>query len=204
MAKRIWREQKTRRNPRNQLIELVACERDLLRFVNNWVWTYDPRLAVSGELPAKVPFELFPRQQEMLQFVLQRIEHGNDGLIEKSRDVGATWCLVTLAIWKWLFHPGFKTTFGSRKVEYVDRLGDPDSIFEKMRMLLRELPKWMLPKDFSWREHSNHMLLLNPVNGNTIRGEGGDSAPDTSDAVSVEDAYEAYDLEMNAKYLKGK
>ena len=71
--------------------------------------------------------------------------------------------------------PGFKTTFGSRKEVYVDRIGDPDSIFGKLRLMLDRLPHWMLPQGLNRSEHDNFMRLLNPANGNAITGEAGDN-----------------------------
>lgn len=122
-----------------------------------------------------MPFDLFPRQEELLRFLNGRLIARSDGIIEKSRDIGFTWVAAGFALHRWIFVPGFKTTFGSRKEEYVDRIGDPDSIFEKIRLLRSNLPPWMLPKGFDPRRHDNHMQILNPENSNTIRGEAGDN-----------------------------
>lgn len=160
---------------RAQLIELERCRRSVHYWFDNWAWTYDPRLAsIDKSRGAFLPFELFPRQREMVDFILARIDAHEDGLIEKSRDIGFTWCAGGLALHHWIFVPGFKTAFGSRKAEYVDKRGDPDSIFEKIRMLYRALPRWMLPGGFSAREHDNYMRLKNPDNENVITGESGD------------------------------
>lgn len=159
--------------PVAQAIEMELCRRDPVRWFNNWAWTYDPRAAASGK-PAFMPFDLFSRQAEMLRWLEDRLAAREDGLIEKSRDIGFTWVAGGYALHKWLFVEGFKTTFGSRKEEYVDRLGDPDSIFEKIRLLLNRLPPWMRPSGFVSAVHDNHMRLLHPVSGNTIRGEAGD------------------------------
>ena len=48
-----------------------------------------------------------------------------DGLVEKSRDMGVSWLCVATAIWMWTFHEGAVVGFGSRKEDYVDKLGDP-------------------------------------------------------------------------------
>jgi hypothetical protein len=64
--------------------------------------------------------------------------------------------------------------WGSRKVELVDRLGDPNSIFEKIRLLVRALPEGFWPKGFNDREHLLVMRCLNPSNGSAIIGETGD------------------------------
>jgi len=162
-----------RHNPKIQKWETELCARSVKYFFNNWVYTLDPRLAALG-LPTVIPFDLFPRQEELLDWLDARLAAREDGLLEKSRDIGATWLLVGWAVHKWLFTDGFKTSFGSRKGELVDRLGDPDSIFEKMRQLIRLLPPWMKPRRFIPVLHDNHMRIVNPANGNVIRGEAGD------------------------------
>lgn len=154
-------------------VELEMCRRSVHRLFNDWFWTYDPRLAHGGR-PAHVPLDLFPRQVELINFLEARVAAREDGLVEKSRDIGFTWIAGGFALHRWRFVPGFKTTFGSRKGDYVDRIGDPDSIFEKIRMLLRAMPWWMFPQGFDWKVHDNYMRLVNPENGNVIRGEAGD------------------------------
>lgn len=118
--------------------------------------------------------DLFPRQTEAILWFKERSARKEDGLFEKSRDIGFTWMAGGYALHRWLFEPGYKATFGSRKGEYVDRIGDPDSIFEKIRMIYRSLPTWMLPRGFSVHAHDKHMLIENPELGCIIRGESGD------------------------------
>ena len=65
--------------------------------------------------------------------------------------------------------------FGSRKEILVDRAGDLQSIFEKIRSIVRNLPHYMKPKGFREHTHSNYMRLLNPANDATIIGEAGDN-----------------------------
>jgi hypothetical protein len=79
------------------------------------------------------------------------------------------------ALHGWLFRPGFSAGFGSRKLELVDRRGDLDSIFEKLRFLLDNLPAWMLPTGFRRADHDNQARLLNPATGAAVTGEGGDN-----------------------------
>jgi hypothetical protein len=57
----------------------------------------------------------------------------------------------------------------------VDRVGDPDSIFEKMRMIINELPRFFWPNGFDPRQHMTYMKIINPENGATITGEAGDN-----------------------------
>lgn len=122
-----------------------------------------------------MPFMLFPRQEEYLLWRRDRKSARENGLNEKSRGAGATWLNVVDQCHHWLFTENFSGSFGSRKADLVDKLGDPDSILEKARILLRYLPRWMLPPSFDWDIHSNYMRMINPDNGSTITGEAGDN-----------------------------
>lgn len=158
-----------------RVLEIERCRRDVRRMFNNWVWTYDPRSAGRGKA-AHVPMVLYPKQVELLNWLERREAEQNDGVLAKSRDVGFTWVMGGFAVHRWRFVDGYRTAFGSRKKALVDNLGDPDAIFEKIRMLLHGMPAWLLPPEFSFEADSKDSLIRNPMNGNTIRGEAGDDA----------------------------
>lgn len=144
------------------------------RFVRDCCVTYDPRNPARG-LPAKMPFIPFPKQNELIDFLLGLTETEDDGLIEKSRDMGATWICAAVSVWLWLYRPGSAVGWGSRKEQLVDKLGDPDSIFEKIRMIIRHLPPYCIPEGFSEKKHLSYMKCINPANDSTITGEAGDN-----------------------------
>lgn len=173
IERRLARLDALQSNPFGQLIELEVCRRDVVHWFNAWCWTYNPK-NVAARLPAHVPFDLFPRQEEMLRWIDARMAAREDGLIEKSREIGFTWLAGGYALHGWLFTGGFKATFGSRGEALVDRMGDPDSILEKIRMLYRGLPAWMMPPQFVPAKHDNHLRIINPDTESVIRGEAGD------------------------------
>ena len=140
-------------------------------FIQHWMDTYNPRKSAQKWMP----FVFFKRQDEFVAFLEELRANDENGLVEKCRDIGATWLVCAYSVWCWLFIPDFAFGWGSRKQELVDKLGDPDSIFEKMRLLIRRLPNVWLPDGFKWREHATHMKLINPENGSTITGESGDN-----------------------------
>jgi phage terminase large subunit len=149
--------------------EKLLCAEDIVHWVNFHLFTYDPRLPFKN-----VPFDAFPIQEEFLLWVQEREKNKEDGLVEKSRDQGATFLCGAYALHHWLFVPGCSIGFGSRKLDLVDRKGDPDCIFEKIRAMLYALPKEMMPRGFSRGHHDSQAKLLNPENGASITGEGGD------------------------------
>lgn len=146
-----------------------------IEFIEHWCNTYDPRNAQDPEKLTTMPFILFPKQREMVMFLYQCILVENNGLIEKAREMGATWVCCAFSVWLWLFMDGSSVGWGSRKELYVDKIGNADSIFEKMRMTIRDLPKEFLPAGFNERDHMGYMRILNPANGASITGEAGDS-----------------------------
>lgn len=143
-------------------------------FITDWGMTFDPRNAEIKQ-PTVVPFALFQKQQDFVTWVVDRWRSREDGLGEKSRDMGISWLCVGIAVWMWRFHPGVVVGFGSRKEEYVDKIGDPKCLFWKVRFFIRMLPIELRPVGYIEREHAPHMRVLNPENGSSIVGEAGDN-----------------------------
>jgi phage terminase large subunit len=145
-----------------------------VEFINHWCATYDPRNAGTDK-PTKMPFILFERQAAMVEFLWDCLKAQENGLVEKCRDMGATWVCTAFSVWLWLFWPGSSVGWGSRKEQLVDRIGDADSIFEKMRVLVNALPPEFLPAGFSAQDHMTFMRFVNPETDSSITGEAGDN-----------------------------
>lgn len=166
IQRRVEMLDRTRKNLELRGEEFEKCRKDPAYFITNWCWTYDPRRS-----PSNIPFDLFPRQAEYLHWLVDRTRAKEDGVVEKSRDMGLSWLCVGFAAHQLIFVPGAKITFGSRKELLVDRIGDPDSLFQKLRMLMDQLPLWMRPKKYS----DGFLKIVNGDNGSTITGESGDN-----------------------------
>lgn len=174
-----WRQvmlRKFKKNPAklHAALSYYAMPEHAAEFILHWVDTYDPRNAGSGNM-TRLPLILFEKQAELVAFLVMLVEEQENGLIDKSRDMGATWVCSAFSVWMWLFMPGCSVGWGSRKQELVDKLGDLDSIFEKLRQLIRGLPKEFLPIGFTYDKHLSFERILNPENGASITGEVGDN-----------------------------
>lgn len=143
-------------------------------FIDHWVDTYDPRNAGTGK-PVYMPFRLFRRQWEFIDFLEACRKGEAHGLCEKSRDMGVTWLAAGYSVWAWRFLHGAAIGWGSRKEDLVDKLGDPKSVFEKIRAAVQRLPKEFLPIGYVPRDHCSYMRLINPHTGATVTGEAGDN-----------------------------
>lgn len=140
-------------------------------FIMDWMDTYDPRNTTRKWMP----FVFFHKQVDLVDFLESCSMEEESGLIEKARDMGATWVCCGYTIWRWLFIKDDAVGWGSRKEALVDKLGDPDSIFEKLRLLYNRLPDVFKPSEFNEARNSKFMTLVNPENGSIVAGEAGDN-----------------------------
>lgn len=170
---RIERLNRIRENP-ECLPALKSYYRDHpADFIEDWGSTFDPRNADIG-LPSTVPFILFPKQREWVNWLLEHWQGRKPGLTEKSRDMGMSWLTVATAATLCLFRPGLVIGFGSRKEDYVDKIGDPKSLFWKAREFIAGLPV-EFRGGWDRRQHAPHMRILFPGTGSALTGEAGDN-----------------------------
>lgn len=144
----------------------------LADFINDWGCTFDPRLVERG-LPAVVPFILFPKQREWIIWTYRQWRSQEPGLTEKSRDMGVTWLAGAFSAAACMFYDGLAIGFGSRKEEYVDKIGSPKSIFWKIREFIKLVPPEFRP---GWSpSDAPHLRISFPHTGSVITGEAGDN-----------------------------
>jgi hypothetical protein len=154
----------------------AMCARDFLFYVNTFCWTFDPR-----RNPSALPFITYLFQDYSLLQIDESIDNpqpdggcGEDILTEKSRDMGASWMSLLPIEWRWHFRPRQSFLCVSRKEDYVDKYGDPKSLFWKFDFIHKNLPGWLRPtgcdgsKDNPYRAK---LHLLNPDNESVIDGE---------------------------------
>ncbi|MGE0201390.1 MAG: hypothetical protein AB7P76_10530 [Candidatus Melainabacteria bacterium] len=153
-------------HPAVQALLMETCRRDVVYWLNQFCWTFDPR----EDQPHR-PFVLYPFQADFVRELTARMAAGDDLLVEKSRDMGISWLVLLVFQHAWLFQPGRHFLLGSRKLDFVDNRGDPATLFEKLRYNLVRLPHWMRPAGFDPRKHDTAFKLINPANGNTMAGE---------------------------------
>jgi len=145
---------------------------DCVSFINHWCDTHDPRNAGTTK-PVWMPFILFKRQEELVHFVQDCLETDQPGLVEKCRTMGATWVCVCISVWLWLFYPGVAIGWGSQDADSVDQIGNPKSIFFKIRGLIDRLPEIFKPQGLTDSDIKQY-VCYNRATGSSIVGEVGD------------------------------
>lgn len=161
------------RKPKVMQAFIEECREDPLFWLRYTAWAYDPRKTSSSIEEPFIPWEF---QEEAITYLvnsLQRAQNENlfreNIVIDKARDMGASFCVLYVFQWFWQFH-GSSFIIGSRKEEEVDKIGDMDTPFEKLRFNIVRQPAFLLPSGFdiqSKKFSKERLLSTKPP------GEGG-------------------------------
>lgn len=156
-------------DPQKQAAAIELARRDPIFFIENFCWTFDPR-----ESPSDLPFILYDYQKDYVLWLVALIEAGEDGLTDKSRDMGATYLALCVFLWFWRFRENSRFLIGSRKEDLVDGKSesqDDAPLFKKLDYNIDRFPDWFLPRGFRKDVHRTFLNLTNPENGSQISGE---------------------------------
>jgi len=142
-------------------------------FISRFLYTFNPKVD-----PYHLPFELFPFQRKLVWGLKECIDNGLDVFIEKCREMGATYTVLDVFLWYWMYIPGSNFLLGSRKEQYVDNTkgsaglsNKEESLFGKLEYTISRMYPFMLPKGFDIKKHCTFMSIVNPENGNVFSGE---------------------------------
>ena len=91
----------------------LLCREDILYWVNFFVMTYNPR-----KNPSTIPFITYEYEDKLILELVEAIKNQKDILVEKSRDMGVTWCVLLVFCWFWQFKgEGFDFLVGTVVIE---------------------------------------------------------------------------------------
>ncbi len=130
-----------RGNPEEQAVLRCMCQRDVLFYVNVFAWTYDPRLKPGYQI---VPFITWDAQNDVLIKLRDNLGR-NHVFLEKSRDTGGSWLPIAFKRWRFNFYVDESYLFVSRTADYVEKPGNPKSLFWKFDFLGEWAPRWLTP-----------------------------------------------------------
>jgi hypothetical protein len=137
------------------------CKHDILFFISLFVWQFNPKKSGLVAAMPFIPWELqkrallkkpgvpWPEGEDEDEIddagLIWVIENQKSLLIEKSREMGASWLCLLVFLWYFLFHPYSKFHCISRNEEKVES-ADADSLFWKLDYAIENLPRWLLPR----------------------------------------------------------
>jgi len=184
---------KAAKDPVMQKDLLAACKESALFFINTFCWT-SWEMEVSDKTHSYVtspvalhPFITYERQDEMVAFLIDCFVNGHDGLIDKSRDMGASWLIALFIHWLWLFG---RDCLQLREMSRVEDLVDSPiskSLFYKHDTVNTYLPEWMCPPGVlvRGRENRTSMVIRNALNGSMIAGESTNKSAFSGDRAAL-------------------
>jgi hypothetical protein len=177
----------------------TLCAEDLLFYVNTFCWTYDPR--PDGNRPPVTPFNTYAFQDEAMLNMADCIVSGEDFAIAKSRDMGASWMGLTVFEWFWHFKNDLSFLLISRNEDYVDKRGNPKSLFWKIDFIHEHQPRWLLPegRSLGWADPHRKLLHLgnadtrSVIDGESTTGDAGRGDRRTAMFIDEHAAFEVND-----------
>lgn len=146
------------------------CKRDILYWINVFGWTFDPR--INPPKSRWVPFITYDYQDVLIIDVLRVMGEG-DLLVEKSRDMGASWCLLLPLIWLSTYYHDLSFLLLSRTEDYVDKSGNPKSLFWKVENYLLRLPSFIRPVFSKTHMHIHFEETDSVIDGESTTGDAG-------------------------------
>lgn len=164
VANSAWREWISERGRVDELdrrLILEACERDLLFFINGFLW-----IKQEQPVPEDLLFLTWPRQEEYVaELVRTRVAVQADRtgtvvgniLSEKPREVGWSWLNLAEGLHIARFQKGATCLVGSRVEEDVDKPGASKTLFWKLDYYIEKLPLWFMPDSY-WSPKHGHPI----------------------------------------------
>ncbi len=151
-------------NPSKIPLVMKFYSKHPISFIQDLLFTYDPRLKGNK----RIPFVLFQRQAEYIEFLVDVFEDRDDAIIEKCRDVGASWLNVAFTVWLFIFKPEASILWGANRMSLIDQLGDMNALLERIDFTLKTIIAPLRP-----RYTRNWGKLINQDNYAQITGAGG-------------------------------
>ena len=155
VAYRLQLMERARGNKSVQKALRLFCQRDILFYINTFVWQFNPKKKKGGRQIG--PFITWDYQDDALlarpetwdgdpnrpeKGILWCFEHDRTAVVEKSREMGASWLFLIFQDWLGLFHNHTQCLNISKSADAVD-CKSPDSLFWKLRFMHSHLPGWL-------------------------------------------------------------
>jgi hypothetical protein len=146
----------------------MACKRDILFFVNAFLFLKEPRpKRHAGEKRRDLVIPWITWGVQDWWFTEAEESFGVENvLVPKTRAAGASWKVLALFLHRWLFFDDVDLMLASKNEEKVDSPDDPSCLFAKLDFMLEHLPPFLKPKEFK----RGPKRLINVERANTFIG----------------------------------
>lgn len=187
-------------SPKNQKALREACRQDILFFILCFVFQFNPKKKPEDRIGPFIPWDF---QEEALlsrpetngkKGILWCYENSQSAVVEKSREMGASWLFLIFQDWLSLFFEYTQTLNISRSADAVD-CKSPDSLFWKLRFMHERLPDWLKGEIVEEKMYFEYKRTHSITTGEASTGRAGvggrastifiDEFPQIKEAVEV-------------------
>ncbi len=149
-----------------------ACREDILFFINVFVWQYNPKKKGEDRVGPFVTWDFQDRALIGPKGILDCYALDRTCVVEKSRELGASWLLLIVQVWLCLFHPYVECFNISRSAEAVDS-NSRKSLFAKIRFINDNLPRWLTGKIVDQSFYFHYERTKSEIAGEASTGSSG-------------------------------
>lgn len=130
---------------------MEICRLDIIFWIDVFGWQFNPKKKGKDSHLAAAPFVCWDCQVDLMlddpeitgrPGILWCYEKNRTAVVQKSREMGASWFFLFLQAWLAVFHANTQSLNISRNEKMVDS-ASPDSLFWKLRYINEWLPSWM-------------------------------------------------------------
>lgn len=157
-----------------RLLHIEMCRRDVCYFINTCLNIFEPRETKQDW--SDIPYLLRGFQEDTARKIKERMEKGEDLLIDKTREMGVTWLVLAVYLHAWLFEDKFTAIVSSITEQKIDHKDNPSCLLWKFDYMVDSLK---VNAPYLWIEEYReltsrsitHMRRYNPRNKSLIVGE---------------------------------
>jgi hypothetical protein len=127
------------KSPKLRRAVKLACSEDIFFFIFAFGWQFNPKALDGQEIGPFLPWNC---QMKAVRKILELVTLRKDGVLDKSRDMGASWLFLFILFWLSLFKKWHTSGIVSKDEDAVDAKSE-DSLFWKLQFIYDRLPKWL-------------------------------------------------------------
>nr|DAK77249.1 MAG TPA: large terminase [Caudoviricetes sp.] len=137
--------------------------------IDDWGWTLNPKRANTGG-SVRIPFRLWPRQFEMVEWMWKHYRESSPGVCAKAREVGASWLAMAFSACICVLFKNVVVGVVASTEDKLDSNKDPSPTLPKAREFLMGVPEPLRAGFDNSVATAPYLKCITPETGSLIRG----------------------------------
>ena len=137
--------------------------------IDDWGWTLVPSRAKAG-LSVRIPFRLWPRQYELVDWMWNHFRGGTPGVCPKAREVGASWLAMAFSVCLCVLLKNIVVGVVASTEDKLDSNKYPSPTLPKAREFLMGIPEPLRAGFDNSVTTAPYLKVILPETSSLIRG----------------------------------